>query len=137
MGSFSIWHWLIVFGLALIIVPSVFYLIALQKALEAIDPAMRPVTPGLVWLQLIPIFNLVWLFILVNHLKKGYAKMSAAGRLRSETTAGFGVGIAMACLSVACAIPGVATVAVIPAMVCWVLHWIQVNEARKLVIPAS
>ena len=138
MGEFSIWHWLVVvIVLGLVVVPNVFYLLTLQRAFEAIDPPMRPMKPGLVWLFLIPVFNFVWAFFLVTYLKSGYEKMNAAGRLTSPTSAGFGVGIGYAICFALCLIPGINLVAWIPAFVLWILHWVQASDARKLVLPAG
>ena len=47
MGSFSVWHWLIV--LLVLVLPSVLYVLTLQRAFEAVDPDLRPMSPGMVW----------------------------------------------------------------------------------------
>jgi hypothetical protein len=47
---------------ALVIV--VFYLLTLQKALSRVSPRNRLMEPGLVWLDLIPCFNLIWQFFI-------------------------------------------------------------------------
>jgi hypothetical protein len=138
MGDFSVWHWVVVLVfLGLVMVPNVFYLLTLQRAFEAIDPPMRPIAPGLVWLFLIPVFNLIWSFFLVTYLKSGYEKMNAAGRLSAPSSAGFGVGIGYAVSLALCIIPGINFVSWIPALVLWILHWVQVSATRKLVLPAA
>lgn len=38
-------------------------LIALSNCLSEIEPRNRTMEPGMVWLNLIPLFNLVWIFI--------------------------------------------------------------------------
>lgn len=43
----------------LMLIPTIFYFISLQKALEAVSPGHRMMPPGQVWLCLIPIFNFV------------------------------------------------------------------------------
>src|SRR5262245_57637499 len=50
-------------GLGLIIMV-VFYLLTLQKALTRVSPRNRLMDPGLVWLNLIPIFNIIWAFFI-------------------------------------------------------------------------
>jgi hypothetical protein len=54
--------------LILFLVPAIFYLITLQKTLEAISPGNRKMPAGQVWLLMIPIFNYVFQFIAVNKI---------------------------------------------------------------------
>jgi hypothetical protein len=134
MGSFSAWHWLIVLLLAaLVLLPGALYILTLQRAMEAVDPELRPMAPGLVWLLVIPLFNMIWLFFVVVHLKTGYERMQANGRLVAPTSAGFGVGIAMGVTWALCLIPFLNLLVAIPSLVLWILHWVQVSGARKLV----
>jgi hypothetical protein len=96
MGSFSVWHWLI---LLLVLLPGVLYLLGLQRAMEAVDAELRPMARGLVRLLLIPLVNIVWMFLVVTHLKTGYAKMGAAGRLTAASDVSYGVRLALARLA--------------------------------------
>ena len=135
MGEFSIWHWSIVLILlGAVYVPLIFYILTLQRALDAVDPSLRPVAPGLVWLLLIPIFNFIWIFFLVVWITRGFEKMWQSQRLTAQTSAGFGVGIAYSVCWVLCLLPGLNLLLIIPSLVLWILHWVQVSQARKLVI---
>jgi hypothetical protein len=129
MGSFSVWHWLIVL---LVLVPSVLYLLTLQRAFEAVDPDLRPMSPGMVWLLLIPLVNVVWMFFVVNHLKTAYTKMGAAGRLTAASDGGYGVGLALAICMAASLVPFLALVS-LAALALWIIHWVMVSKARGLV----
>jgi hypothetical protein len=44
----------------------ILYLATLQSALRKCAPASRTMAPWRVWLTLIPVFGLVWQFIVVN-----------------------------------------------------------------------
>lgn len=57
-----------IFAFLLFLVPSVFFLLTQQNTLKAIRRDNRRLRPGLVWLQLIPIFNLYWMFIVVTRI---------------------------------------------------------------------
>ena len=48
--------------------PAILFLIAQQKTLEVIRTEYRELRPGLVWLQLIPVFNLYWMFVVVTRI---------------------------------------------------------------------
>jgi hypothetical protein len=136
MGELSIWEWAVIsIVLApLIYVPLWFYCLTLQRALAAIDQGNRKLDPRTAWLLLIPFFNLIWIYFLVVNLKDGYDAMSAGGRLKSQSNAGFGIGIAMAvCWSLGL-VPFVNLLTIIPSLVLWILHWRKVAEAGTLVI---
>jgi hypothetical protein len=138
VGEFSIWHWLVVAILLIgMYVPFIFYILSLQRALESIDQTLRPVSPGLAWLLLIPLFNFIWIFFLVVWISKGYEKMWELQRLKAQSSAGFGVGIAYSVCWVLCLIPGLNLLVLIPSLVLWILHWVQVSQARKLVLQES
>ena len=53
-------------GVALI--PLIFYLLLLQNTLRLISPENREMPAENVWLLLIPVFNLVWQFIVLDRL---------------------------------------------------------------------
>ena len=132
MGAFSVWHWLIVL---LVLLPGVLYLLSLQRAMEAVDAPLRPMAPGLVWLLLIPLVNIVWMFFVVNHLKTGYTKMGEAGRLTAASDGGYGVGLPLAICMAVSIVPFLGMLASLGALVLWIIHWVQVSKARGLVKP--
>jgi hypothetical protein len=51
-----------------IIVIAVFYLLTLQKALSRVARRNRLMEPGMVWLSLIPIFNIYWSFMIATRI---------------------------------------------------------------------
>ena len=126
MGSFSVWHWLI---LLLVLLPGVLYLLNLLRAMEE----LRPMAPGLVWLLLIPLVNIVWMFFVVTHLKTDYTKMGAAGRLTAASDGGYGVGLALAICLALSIVPIIGGLASLAVLVLWILHWVMVSKARGLV----
>ena len=56
-------------GILLVIIPYIFFLLALQKTLKVISPENRKMPPGNVWLMFIPIFNIFWQFIMAGRLQ--------------------------------------------------------------------
>jgi hypothetical protein len=68
------------------LVPAIFFLRAQQKALAVVHPENRKMQPGLVWLQLIPFFNYVWIFVVVKRIADSFAKQYAA--LQSDSILG-------------------------------------------------
>ncbi|MBL7703800.1 MAG: hypothetical protein JNM14_16240 [Ferruginibacter sp.] len=54
---------IVLLTLVLFLVPTIFYFISLQKALEAVSAEHRMMPPGQVWLSLIPILILCGCFL--------------------------------------------------------------------------
>ena len=54
--------------LLLLPLPLIFFLITLQNTFKEVKIENRRMQPGEVWLMLIPLFGLVWQFIIVNRL---------------------------------------------------------------------
>jgi len=134
MGEFSVYHWLIAILLfVLVLVPNIFFMFSLQRAFVSIDDQYRSIAPSLVWLLLIPIFNFIWIFFLIVYLRDGYKKMWENNRLTKQTTAGFGVGVAYAVCWALCMVPGLNIVIWLPALVLWILYWVQVSQCRDIV----
>ena len=116
---------LILLGIGAIIA-YVFYLISLQKAFEAVSPENRELTPGLVWLNFIPIFNLGWQFVVVIKLSNSLKKEYETRGYQESCGGGFGVGLAASICYIVSIIPYIGILASIGALVCWILHWVQI-----------
>jgi hypothetical protein len=112
----------------------IFYLVTLSNTLAKCSATNRTMQPGMVWLLLIPLFNIVWHFIVVSALTKSIA---AEVRARSipvfEPNPGQSVGIAM-CVCGACSvIPFVNFITIIPHLVLWIVYWQKIaGYARTL-----
>ena len=119
---FAGWH-LAVWAIALVVF--ILYLITLMNTLNAISPQHRRLTPGLVFLLLIPLFNLVWNFIVVTKIRDSLQAEFAARNLQG-TGFGFGIGIAMCILYIVCIIPLINLLAAPAALVCWIIYWVQI-----------
>ena len=52
--------------LLLLLLPKILYLLTLQRTLNRCDPSSRTMSPGLVWLCIVPVFGFVWTFFVVN-----------------------------------------------------------------------
>ncbi|HEX5339285.1 MAG TPA: hypothetical protein VFX47_00210 [Gammaproteobacteria bacterium] len=119
--------WLVVF---------ILYLITLMNVFNAVSPANRKLEPGLVFLLLIPIFNLVWNFIVVGKLRDSLQAEYAARDLQGGDF-GYGVGLAMSILFVCSIIPLLGLLAAIAAFICWIIFWVKMAGYRKTLTPAA
>jgi cobalamin synthase len=125
----------VVFG-GLFLVPGIFYLITLQRALERCSLRARTISPGQVWLMLIPLFSLVWQFLLVNHIARSLRnEFAARGMPTSEPEPGKGIGMAMCILAVTSIIPVLGIFTGLAGMVCWIVYWVRIAECSRRLGP--
>ena len=70
MGKIGITELLLIIMvmLLLFLLPFILYLVTLQNTLKEIKPENRKMQPGKVWLMFIPLFSLVWHFIMINRI---------------------------------------------------------------------
>ncbi len=120
----------------LIIVPLVtfiFYIRAISKTLAAIAEPYRTQSPGMAWLLLIPIFNVIWFFFLLKAMRDGFRQMHQDGLTQKEIDTGYNYGIGMGCCWAASFIPKLIFIALIPMFVFSILHWNKLNSARRAI----
>lgn len=133
---------LIVFGIFLI--PTIFFLITQQNTLKAIQPQNRTMSPGEVWLQLIPLFNLVWAFIVVNRIAESLRRELStpqpfsfeenqfqASYYESTEKPTQQIGTAMCVLNCCAFIPFIGILARIAGIVCWIVYWVKLSEYKN------
>ncbi len=123
---------------AVILVPFIFYLLTLQKAFSRVAPQHRELSPGLVWLMFIPLFGLVWHFIIAaklsNSLRKEFASRNADVVGESY---GWTIGLIMCILMCTTWIPILGFLTAIGAIVLWIIYWVKIaNFSARLAKPA-
>ncbi|RYY40598.1 MAG: hypothetical protein EOO08_05565 [Chitinophagaceae bacterium] len=129
------------------LVVMILFLLSQQNTLKAIQPHNRKMTPGEVWLQLIPLFGSVWAFIVVNriadslHLELntsqfsfengGYSEAPTLYNQKEKPTRSIGMAY---CICAVCAwIPIIGSFIGFGALVCWIIYWVELNKQRKLI----
>lgn len=127
---------LIAAGLILLIsvIISVLFLLNLHRLLDAIKPANRTMEPGLVWLNLIPIFNLGWLFYTVIKISEALGAELAERGLDNPDEGGKVLGLVMAGTVVGSLIPLLGGLSGLAALVVGIIYWIKMAEYRKKLV---
>ena len=126
---------LVLVMLILLLIPTILYLITLQKALEAVSAENRQMPPGQVWFSLIPLFNFVWMFFVVNKIADSF--QLECYRLNIPTTElkpTKGTGSAKNILRICTFIPFLGVFANIGFIICWIIYWVKVNQIKNLII---
>jgi hypothetical protein len=117
-------------GLALLVV-GILYLVTLMKTLNAVSPANRKMSPGLVFLLLIPFFNLVWNFFVVIYIRDSLKAEFETRQMRG-TGFGGGVGLAMCILAVVSLVPILPLLTSLAGFICWIIYWVQIAGYRRV-----
>ena len=121
--------------IVLLLIPTIFYFISLQKALEAVSVENRQMPPGQVWLSLIPIFNFIWMFFVVNKIAESFRlECYRLNIATTEAKPSQGIGNTKNILHLCTLIPILGGLASLGFIVCWILHWLKVNEYKNLII---
>jgi len=128
----------------------ILFLVAQQNTLRSIKPHNQKMPPGHVWLQLIPVFNFVWQFIVVNRIADSI-RAEIDDRI-STTFLGaaepvflndktprptYNIGLTACILSFAgftVFIDFVETIGSYVAMaflVCWIVYWVQLVQYKN------
>lgn len=116
---------------------TIFYLLTLQKCLNRVSPVNRAMNPPMVWLNLIPLFNLVWMFITVLKIAESLVK-EAQARGINLGDGGKTLGLAYAILGVCGIIPIVGIASSLAAVVCWIMYWVKIaGYSSQLAAPLA
>jgi cytochrome c biogenesis protein CcdA len=128
------WHIIVlmmVFGLFFLL-PYIFYILTLQRALEKCAPTSRNISPGMVWLLLIPLFNLVWHFLVVLGMAKSLENEFRRRNAPSvEPLPGQSIGIAMCVCACCCIIPILGFFAALAHFILWIIYWVKIAEFSR------
>lgn len=135
---------ILIFILLVTLVVYILFLVTQQNLLKAIKPHNRKISPGEVWLQLIPLFNFVWIFIVVTRIADsikqefrdrqenaflGLPNPEIVEEINKRPT--YDIGIAYAILTVCSIIPLLGTLASIAALICWIIYWVKLSEYKN------
>jgi hypothetical protein len=138
-----------------LLIPAIFFLLSQQRTLQAVRKENQLMRPGLVWLQLIPIFGQCWQFFVVTRIaesiSKGFSSWqddSILGVSDPSVVEEFGkrptfaIGITY-CVLISAGITvnlfvreGFRFLFVGPiftwsGMICWIIYWVQLVAYRR------
>jgi hypothetical protein len=121
----------VLLGLAIGIGIAVFYILTMQKALTLAGERHQKMKPSMVWLMLIPLFNLAWHFIVVKNVSDSI-KSWAAENGASVDDAGYTLGL-ITCIAHCCGIiPFINFLAGPVGLVCGILWWVKIAGFNKV-----
>ena len=129
--------------IAVMLVVLILFLLNLMRLLEAVHPQNRGMSPGLVWLNIIPVFGVGWMIYTVIKIKDSVGRENAA-RWGASIDQGntHTVGLVYSILGAAAfvfsyggyASRGLSTFAGIISLasfVTWIVYWVKTHGLRK------
>lgn len=114
---------------------AIVYFLTLQNTLKAVRPVNRKMEPGQVWLGLIPVFGLVWHFIIVRKIADSiYAELTSR-ELPGDKEPGYNVGLGFSILSCFTIfntwLGPLGTFISLIAFVLWIVYWAKIGTYKR------
>jgi hypothetical protein len=116
------------------LVLGILFLMTLSRALNRCHPDTRTMEPGMVWLNLIPCFNIVWQFITVIRVSESLDREFYERRLdRRGDDYGKNIGMASCILRLLGGIPYIGALFGLAGLVCGIIYWVKIaGYSRQL-----
>ncbi|HEY1210013.1 MAG TPA: hypothetical protein VGE85_11635 [Terracidiphilus sp.] len=123
---------MLVFSLFFLL-PFIFYILTLTRALTKCSVTSITIEPGMLWLLLVPFVNMVWHFFVVIGLAKTLSNEFKMRNITNmEPMPGQSIGIAM-CVCGACGIiPLIGLFASLAGFVLWIVYWAKIAEFSRI-----
>jgi hypothetical protein len=119
--------------IAIALTVHILYLLSLSKCFSRIAPRNRRMEPGMVWLNLVPCLNIVWIFITTTRLADSLRDEFADRGLRGDGDFGRSLGITYPILNLLGAIPYIGMLFGIGGLICWIVYWVKIaGYSRQL-----
>ena len=112
--------------IAVLLLPTIFFILTQQRALSKCSPANQTMSPGLTWLQIIPLFGFIWQFFVVSALANSLGNEFRTRGIQEEDRPGYGVGLAMCITRVCVIIPILGFFSLIASLVLWIVYWVKI-----------
>jgi hypothetical protein len=105
----------------------------LQRTLEKCAPSSRAISPGSLWLLLVPLFNLIWHFLVVTGMAKSLGnEFRRRNAPVPDPTPGQTIGMAMCICCVCGIIPLLGFLASLAYLVLWIMYWVKIADYSRI-----
>jgi hypothetical protein len=109
------------------------YLALLQRALLRCSVRSRTMRPGLVWLNLVPLFGVIWSFITIFRVSESLQNEFGLRRMRHDGDCGRSIGLfylssCLLGLYFVRSAPALAAIVILAGLVCFVMHGAQIMD---------
>jgi hypothetical protein len=137
LAGIALLFFLVVLGISFVI--EILFLLNLQRTLERVSLTNRAMTPGLVWLQIIPVFGFVWFLYVVVKVRDSLRAEYKTRGWPTDSDFGLNIGIAAGVLQVVSyaatwasdRYEAMQVILIGGALVCWVIYWVRTAGYKK------
>jgi hypothetical protein len=136
--------------MGIFLIPYIFFIRTQYTTLLAIQPENRLMNPFEVWLQLIPVFGLIWQFVVVarvaDSIQKQYQSQKEVSFLgmgngelqeKIDERVTYTTGLSYCVVLVLAFIPFIGFVIGIPMLILWITYWRQLIKHRDIIIESG
>lgn len=124
-----VWVFFLVCGIPIMII----WMVVMHKALDQVSHDLRRMEPNAVWLCLIPLFGLVWQFLVAGAVSEGLAKeLLARNMYPKEEKPAYGYALSGCILVCCCIIPYVGVCVAVVGLILLVVHLIKIAEYNSV-----
>jgi hypothetical protein len=124
----------VLIGAAIGITINVFYLLTLQNVLKEVSNENRLVPAANVWLMFIPLFNLIYPFILYPKISDSIRNEYSSRGLDAKGDFARQLGIAMPILALCGVVPFIGVLASIANLILFIIFWVKMGEFKNELI---
>ena len=134
---FALFVIILVSAIAIGLTIQILYLLTLSRCFSRIAPRNRRMEPGLVWLNLIPCFQLIWIFFTTTRLADSLRDEFDDRRLRGDRDFGRTLGITYPILMLVGFVPYLGAIFSLASLICWILYWVKIAGYKNQLISAG
>ena len=119
--------------LGIFVLPFIFYILSLQRALEKCALSSRTLSPGSLWVLLVPLVNLIFHFIVVTGIARSLGnEFRRRNAVNIEPAPGQSIGMAM-CICMVCGIvPVLGIFTSIAGFILWIVYWVKIVDYSRM-----
>ena len=130
LGILAVVFGFVCIGLIIGLTIQFFFCRTLNGCLKECSPRNRRMEPGQVFLNMIPLFGLIWIFITVNRMEESLQDEFDDRRLPRRDSYGKDKGLPYAICSALSLIPYLGVLIGLVALVFFIMYWIKMSEIR-------
>lgn len=117
------------------LIATIFFLLSLQKNLNAISESNRTMNPPMVWLNLIPLFNWGWMVYTTIKISESLEKELTTRNISFDAKPAYTLGLTFSIMNATGIlwswIPFLGLLIAIGLIVVWIMYWVQVSKFTK------
>lgn len=124
----TLWVLFIIAGLVTVII----WLIVMNKAIDQVSHDIRKMEPGAVWLCMIPLFGMIWQFMVIGAVADGIAKeLLVRNMFPREEKPGYAMGLTGCILICFCIIPYGGPAMGLIGLIFMIIHAVKISEYNR------